>query len=51
MSIEQEKANQLEQINNRIEVLDERLKNTIDTRAATIGTMANDVRILWNKYV
>ena len=43
ISIEKEKTNQLEQINSRIETLDERLKNTIDSRAATIGAMSNDV--------
>jgi len=42
-SIEKEKTNQLEQIHSRIETIDERLKHTIDSRAATIGTMANDV--------
>jgi hypothetical protein len=43
VTIEKEKANQLEQINSRIEELDENLKHTIDSRTATIGSMTTDV--------
>lgn len=43
ISIEREKANQLEQINKRLESLDEKLKNTVDSRNAVLGAMAGNV--------
>ena len=43
VSIEKEKSTQLEQINNRLESLDEKLKHTVDSRGSAISSMASDV--------
>jgi hypothetical protein len=43
ISIEREKANQLEQINKRLESLDEKIKSTVDTRNAVLGAMSGNV--------
>lgn len=44
VTIEKEKTTQLEQINRRLETLDEKIKHTVDTRNSVISTMSNDVR-------
>lgn len=43
VTIEKEKTSQLEQINRRLEALDEKIKHTVDARNSIMGSMANDV--------
>lgn len=43
ITIEKEKTSQLEQINKRLESLDEKLKNTVDTRNSALGAMSSNV--------
>ena len=48
ITIEKEKTNQLEQINKRLESLDEKLKNTIDTRNSALGNMSTNASFIYN---